>query len=536
MRTGWQEPIGAAQVAAELGYLPLALAQAAAVIIEHNWSFETYLRHLRGEAADGYLRHVEGDHYQRDAAGAILLSLSAVEENSAGGLCGLMMDAISVLSPGGVPRTLLHSNFSISDNAIDRALARLTAASLLNFSVDKERVVAHLLVMRIVRDKMIREGRFAAFCVSLGDALIKRAASVRKDWEQSAVRDLVDQMKALTGHMASISEATGKVTRCMLQLRLEQARFLDDLGDAPMRAIKAGISLLADAERYLDAEDRFTMTCRHNLAIAYQQAGVRDKAIALHEKNLDDRQQVLGVSHPDTLTSRNNLATAYHDAGRYDLSIGLYESNLRDRVAVLGPRDPDTCASRNNLAVAYQDAGLFEKAILLHEANLARFHRHRDPSSTSGIVPRGTPPADSLHAAFLSCAIPLHEYARADGQRIIHSGHPDLLGYQNNLATAYLEADRVDEAVRLLELTCQGKRQSLGQNHPSTLVSRSDLGAAYLKKGRLCKATRALSGTLTDATRVLGPHHPVTRIIRGNLAAACAASPLWWRVLLLRII
>lgn len=534
MRTGWQEPIGAGQVAAELGYLPLALAQAAAVMIEHNWSFETYLGHLRGEAADEYLHHVEGDHYQHDAAAAILLSLSAVEENSAGGVCGLMMDAISVLSPGGVPRTLLHANFSISDTAIDRALARLAAASLLNFSVYKERVVAHLLVMRLVRDKMIREGRFTAFCVSLGDTLIKQAASVREDWEQSAVRDLVDQMKAITGHMASISEATGKVTRCILQLRLEQARFLDDLGDTPTRAIEAGISLLADAEHHLDAEDRLTMTCRHNLAIAYQQASVRDKAIALHEKNLDDREQVLGVSHPDTLTSRNNLATAYHDAGRYKLSIGLYESNLRDRVAVLGPGHPDTCASRNNLAVAYQDAGLFEKAIPLHEANLALFQQHRAPGSPWRIAPRGAPPTGSLHAAPLSYAIPLHEYARADGQRIIRSGHPDLLGYQNNLATAYLEAGRVHEAVSLLELTCQGKRQSLSQDHPSTLVSRSDLGAAYLKMGRVREATRLLSGTLADATRVFGPHHPVTRIIRGNLAAACAASPLWCRVLLRR--
>jgi tetratricopeptide (TPR) repeat protein len=534
MRTGRQEPIGASQVAAELGYLPLALAQAAAVMIEHNWSFETYLRHLRGEAADGYLRHVEGDHYQRDAAAAVLLSLSAVGENSAGGVCGLMMDAVSVLSPGGVPRALLHATFSISDTAIDRALGRLTAASLLNFSVDKERVVAHLLVMRIVRDKMMSEGRFATFCVSVGDALIKQAASVREDWEQSAVRDLVDQMKALTGHMVSISEATGKVTRCILQLRLEQARFLDDLGDAPTRAIETGISLLADAEHYLDAEDRFTMTCRHNLAIAYQQAGLRDKAIALHEKNLDDRQRVLGVSHTDTLTSRNNLATAYHDAGRYDLSIGLYERNLHDRVAVLGPGHPDTCASRNNLAVAYQDAGLFENAIPLHEANLALFQEHRGASSLPGIALRGTAPADSLHAAPLSYAIPLHEYARADGQRIIRTGHPDLLGYQNNLATAYLEADRVGEAVRLLELTCEGKRQSLGQDHPSTLVSRSNLGAVYLKMGRVREATRLLSDTLTDSTRVLGPHHPITRIIRGDLAAACAASPLRRRVLLRR--
>jgi tetratricopeptide (TPR) repeat protein len=533
-RTGRQDPLGASQVAAELGCLPLALAQAAAVMAEQNWSFETYLRHLRDEAADRFLRHVEGDHYQRGTAAAILLSLESLDDDSARGVCGLMMETVSVLSPGGAPRALLHMTAGISDTVADRALGRLTAASLLNFSVDNERIVAHFLVTRIVRDKMISEGRFAPFCVSVGDVLIKQAASVRENWEQSAVRDLVDQIKALTDHMASIPEATEKVTRCVLQLRLEQARFLDDLGNAPTRAIEAGISLLTDAERSLDAEDRFTMTCRHNLAIAYQQAGLRDKAIALHEKNLDDRQRVLGLSHTDTLTSRNNLATAYHDAGRYDTAIGLYEKNLHDRAAVLGPGHPDTCASRNNLAVAYQDAGLFEQAIPLHAENLTLCPEHQDTGSSSWIALPSTPTADGLHAAPVSGAIPLHEYARADGQRIIRTGHPDFLGYQNNLATAYLEADRVGEAVGLLELICEGKRQSLGQDHPNTLISRSNLGAAYLKMGRARQATKLLSNTLTDSTRILGSHHPTTRIIRGNLAAACAASPLWYRVLLRR--
>lgn len=530
-RTARQDPSGARQVAAELGRLPLALAQAAAVMVEEKWSFATYLRHLRDEAADEYLRHVEGDHYQRGTAVAILLTLESVEDDSARGVCGLMMETVSVLSPGGVPRALLHATLSISDAAIDRALGRLTAASLLNFSVDNERIGAHPLVTRIVRDKMISEGRFAVFCLAVGDALIKRAASVRENWEQSAVRELVDQIKALTDHMASIPEATDEVTRCTLQLRIEQARFLDDLGDTPTRAIEAGISLLADAEHYLGAEDRFTMTCRHNLAIAYQQGGFQDKAIALHEKNLDDRQRNLGVSHTDTLTSRNNLATAYHDAGRYDRAIGLYEKNLRDRSAVLSAGHPDTCASRNNLAVAYQDAGLFEQAVPLHEANLALCQEHRDTNRSSGMALRGTPSVDGLRAAPVSCAIPLHEYARADGQRIIRTGHPDFLGYQNNLATAYLEAGRVGEAVELLELTCEGKRQSLGPDHPSTLVSRNDLGAAYLKMGRVREATKLLSNTLKSSTRILGSHHPTNRIIHGNLATAWAASPFWYQLL-----
>jgi tetratricopeptide (TPR) repeat protein len=531
-RTERQDPVGASQVATELGCLPLALAQAVAVVIERDWSFETYLRHLRDEAAEDHLRHVEGDHYQRGTAAAILLSLDSVEDSSAGRACGRVMEMVSVLSPEGVPRALLHATSIIHDVDIDRALGRLTAASLLNFSVNKERVSAHLLVTRIVRDKLMSEGRFATFCVDVGDALIKRAASVRENWTQSAVRDLVDQIKALTDHMGSIPQGTDdKVTRCVLQLRLEQARFLDDLGGSPTRAIEAGIALVADAESFFGAEDRCTLTCRHNLAIAYQQAALRDKAVTLHKKNLDDRQRILGRRHTDTLTSQNNLATAYHDAGQYRRAIRLYEKNLRDRAAVLGLGHPDTCASRNNLAIAYQDAGLVEQAIPLHEANLELCQERPNHPQVPGIPLRSAASSDGEHTARMSYAIPLHESARADGQRIIRTGHPDFLGYQNNLATAYLEADRVREAVELLEITCEGKRQSLGHDHPSTLVSRSDLGAGYLKMGRAREATVLLNNALKDSNRILGSNNSVTRIILGNFAIAWAASPFWYRVL-----
>ena len=46
-RTGLADPAGAAALAAELGYLPLALAQAAAVIAAQHLAYGTYLERLR---------------------------------------------------------------------------------------------------------------------------------------------------------------------------------------------------------------------------------------------------------------------------------------------------------------------------------------------------------------------------------------------------------------------------------------------------------------------------------------------------------
>ncbi len=76
----------------------------------------------------------------------------------------------------------------------------------------------------------------------------------------------------------------------------------------------------------------------------------------MHERNLADRERVLGPDHPDPLTSRNNLAYAYRAAGRIDGAIAMYERNLADRERVLGPDHPSTLTSPiSTLACVHQN-------------------------------------------------------------------------------------------------------------------------------------------------------------------------------------
>ena len=77
-RTGLADTAGARAVAAELGYLPLALAQAAAVIAAQQLGYGTYLERLRGMPVGELLTPVEAGQYPRGVAAAVLLSLEAV--------------------------------------------------------------------------------------------------------------------------------------------------------------------------------------------------------------------------------------------------------------------------------------------------------------------------------------------------------------------------------------------------------------------------------------------------------------------------
>ena len=108
-RTGQASTSQTLEVAHELGFLPLALAQAAAVIAAQQLDYGTYLSRLRSLRVDQYLSPSEGEPYPQGMAQAVLMSLDAVAVNDGTGLCGPVMDMVSLLSTAGVPRALLHA-------------------------------------------------------------------------------------------------------------------------------------------------------------------------------------------------------------------------------------------------------------------------------------------------------------------------------------------------------------------------------------------------------------------------------------------
>ena len=95
---------GARQLAGELGFLPLALAQAAAVIAAQHLDYPAYLARLRAVPVQDLLKRVIGEPYPHSVAEAIVLALDAVAEGDPTGLCRGLINVVALLSTGrGVP-------------------------------------------------------------------------------------------------------------------------------------------------------------------------------------------------------------------------------------------------------------------------------------------------------------------------------------------------------------------------------------------------------------------------------------------------
>jgi tetratricopeptide (TPR) repeat protein len=576
--TGRDDMEGTRRLSDELGCLPLALAQAAAVIADQQLDYGTYLRRLRDMPVEKLLGRVEAGEYPRGVASAILLSFENVHSDDETGLCISVMELISVLSPAGVSRQLLHmagqccvlgvARQSAGPEEIDRALGRLAGSSLLTFTGDGTGVGAHRLVSRVTRERLAEVRRLAAVALDAAkvlDALCAPVWEARQD--RGSGRALIQQILALHEHFASAaSEDADDVGGGLLELRMWALTLMNNLGDSSATAVTLGEPLFAEAEQVFGCDHYKTLNTGNDLATAYRAAGHASQAITLHEKIADTSSKVLGDEHPHTLGYLGNLANAYQDAGRTSDAISVHQHVLARRERVLGPDHPDTLTARGNLAASYQVAGRTGEAIVLTEEVLADQERllgldHPDTLRTrnnlANVYHEAGRISDSLplyaqaivdherilgpvHPATLTARINFanavmddgrpaetleqHKHALADCEHGLGSAHPITLAAQASLANAYMETGMLPEAVQLYERALVGQERILGPEHPKTLTCRGNLAVAYRRAGRWEQAIRLLEDTAADQQRILGPRHPDTLNSLNNLANAYQAS------------
>ena len=455
-RTGRADDAGAEGVAAELGYLPLALAQAAAVVAAQHLPFGLYLERLRTLPVDEYLAREEGQPYPHGVAEAVLLSLDAVRAHDQSGVCVRVVEIMAVLSAAGVRRELMHAagqagtlanrpGTVMSAVVVDEALGRLAEWSLLAFSLDGQAVTAHRLVLRVIRDSLAQQGHLAAVCQAAASILDTHAEALVGSRDRLAIRDFPDQVKALRQAAAGLPGEAGELEIILLGLRSQALNYLNALGDSALQTIAVGEPLIEDCERLLGPDHPDTLTSRNHLANAYRAAGRTAEAISLFEQVLAAFERVRGPNDPDTLTSRNDLAHAYQEAGRTAEAIALHEQTLAAFERVRGPDHSDTLSSRNNLAMAYQEAGRTAEAITLHEQTLATCERGRDPDDSGTLTYRNNLAMAYRAAGRTAEAITLHEQTLADRERVLGPDHPATLTSQNNLADTVQAAHRAGE-------------------------------------------------------------------------------------------
>ncbi|MEU6797729.1 tetratricopeptide repeat protein [Nonomuraea wenchangensis] len=534
-RTRLTDPGGAAALAHELGHLPLALAQAATVIVRLRLDHAGYLELLRGFPVRDFLTAQDGDAYPAGAAEAILLSVTQAE--SALPFAHELLSILAVLSPSGVPLPVLSALGDAGPEAgsapvrLRERLADLADTSLITFSEDGTTVLMHRLIQRVLRDRAAHHGDLGTVrdqAVALLQDYVDTLPDGARTWAaRAAVEMVIDQCDALYRRVPA-----DELSEELLELRIWCGKSLHDLAELA-RAVQLLEATLADCERVLGPDHPHTLACCTHLAHAYYAAQDLGRAIPLYEATLGGCEQVLGADHHYTLVSRSNLAGAYHAAGDWRRALAQLEATLPDLERVLGRNHPDTLFARHNLAVGYQEAGDLSRAVRLFEAALAGRRQELGSDHPSTLASRTSLAGAYQATGALKRAIRLFEATAGDYERVLGPDHPDTLTCNMYLANAYQEAGNLDQAIALFEQTLAERERVLGPVHPSTLVSRVYLGSAYHAAGDLGRAVHLLEATVSDYERVLGNDHPDTLTCRSTLAIALRSAGELKRAILL---
>jgi tetratricopeptide (TPR) repeat protein len=557
--------IGALDLAGDLGYLPIALAQAAALMTDTGLDCRQY----RARIADRMQRLAGGSAgaYPSIVASTWALATELAEQIPPAGLARPTLALAAMLDPNGIPGTVLTSQAACAyltryrrgapvDEMQARAalynLARVGLVSIDTTSAART-VRVHSVVQATVQQNLTAaESDEAARAAAEALFQVWPRTPVPASFEQ-ALRDSTARLQAAAGRVlwtpechpvllragrsleaAGLMEAAVGYWQSMLETSQAELgpshahTFLarDRLGAAheaagrPGNAVEIYQESLDERQRILGTGHPDTVTARANLARAYRSAGRATEAVQLAERVLAESEQGRGARHPDTLTAREELGEAYLGAGLGERAIAAFQRTLTDRERVLGPAHPDTLAARADLAHAYRAAGQPEKALPLHERLVADQERTLGPDHPDTLAARGNLAYAYRTAGRLKDALPVYRRTLVGRERAQGTDHLDTITARGNLADACFLAGRYKEAVPLYERTLADREARQGRDHPDTITARGNLASAYHSARKLAQAVPLYEENLADCERVFGPEHPDTLTSRSNLAHA----------------
>jgi hypothetical protein len=440
-------------MANDLGLLPLALAQAAAFIIDEQVPCSEYRRRFadRRSRLDDLVPDPNGpvglpDDYGRTVATTLSLSIERGQRSRPVGLARPLMELASVLDPAGIPATVFGAIAALNWLAYRRCLTHpdtgagadatlvqsgLHALHRLNLvNIENGNVTVHGLVQRTTRE----------FCSDeqLADVAWAAADAVAEVWpviERDA--PYAQQLRSST----TIVYQHGSDALLKPEPHPVLFRAADSLGNSgdPAGAAAAFEQMLTSLVQVFGADHPYTLATRGNLAAWRGRAGDLAGAATAFEQLLVDRLRVFGPDHPDTLTIRNNLAYCRGQAGNPAGAAAAFEQLAADLARVLGPDHPDTLTTRGNLSRWRGEAG--------------------NPAGAAG--------------AF--------EQLLADFLRVLGPDHPDTLTTRNNLVFWRGQAGDLVGATHATEQLLADRLRVFGPDHPDTLTTGDSL--AYWRSG-----------------------------------------------------
>ncbi|MFI6128479.1 tetratricopeptide repeat protein [Micromonospora sp. NPDC051141] len=329
---GQSDQLTAAVLADELGYLPLALRQAAGFLRQTQMPMSEYLDRLRAQPAEVLNRIAEGDLAERAVAQVWLETLNRLREQRPAAVDLLGM--LSCYAPEAVPRDVL-AGYPGGGNVVGQALAVLASYNLVTLTV--ETVETHRLVQAVVR----------------AHAQIPRLANTPEHQQPSSWPRIVDQAVAMLNQARPRTSPSNDVDSWPRWLTLSPH----------IEAVTGHIPT--------DSENLEAASLIGQLGFFHNTQGNYNRAIVLEQRALAISEAALPEGHPDVALRLDNLAQTLVDLGRPAEALPLQQRALAISEAALPEGHPSVALRLDNLAYTLGRLGRAAEALPLRQRALA---------------------------------------------------------------------------------------------------------------------------------------------------------------------
>ena len=458
----------AAQLAEDLGHLPLALAIARAQAWGMNWSFGKYRAHI----ADTLKREPKGRvDYPNSVYATFTAALTKVLETAPE--AELLLGIAAFLAPDRIPLDIIDEEI-LSEIALGEAVAALSDVSLVTPETLEDGtpgISVHRLVQQVMRERL---GDGAEGAAALATTLMSNAYPFDSDdvrfWP--ACRRLEAHAMAVLDHAPETGDAAQATSRLAFQHALHLKSRAEFAAAEPLYRRALEIDEASYGPDHPEVAIRL-----NNLAALLQATNRLSEAEPLIRRALAIDETALGPDHPKVAIRLNNLANLLRATNRLDEAEPLYRRALAIDEASYGPDHPEVATDLNNLASLLQTTNRldeaeppYRRALAILEASLGETH----PQVATALNNLASLLQDTNR---LDEAEPLFRRALAIDEASYGPDHPTVAIRRNNLALLLEATNRLDEALPMMRRAAEIWKASLPDHHPHVQMARESLAS-----------------------------------------------------------
>ena len=523
-RTGKADRKGAADLASELGDLPLALEQAGAYIKESGISFADYLVRLKENRRE-LLSKGKPLNYPDSVATTWEISFLAVQkENPA---AGDLLNLIAFLAPDAILRSLLEEGAKCipeplspclqNSQQLDDCISLLNRFSLI-VAADNQ-ISVHRLVQAVIQDRLSPEDQ--------------------KIWAESALRMVYDafsfdqydqdtwkKCSKLSSHAFHASDHAKRLTVSPQ----ETASLLNSLGmylHNQTELASARVVLekaLTIAEQTINVEQTLVALIARNLGLVLHTQGDLEGSKRCIERALDIDEKAFGLEHSRVARDVNNLGGVLKAQGDLEGAKKCFARALDIDEKAFGSEHVPVAQDVNNLGGVMYALGDLEGARRCYERALDIAQQFFPPENTHIAICLNNLGSVLLAQGDLEGARKCFQRALDIDEKALGPDHTSVARDVNSLGSALKAQGDLEGARKCFQRALDIDEKALGPDHTSVAIRVNNLGSVLKAQGDLEGAKKCYQRALAIDEKALGPDHTSVAIRVNNLGSVLQAQ------------